>query len=341
MEGLRDMQQRKFGRTNLVVTELGLGGSPLGNRASPISEAQSESIIDSAWNQGIRYFDTAPLYGHGLAEARLGLGLRWKPRAEFVVSSKVGRILQSAPRETIDYGPWAGGLPFACRYDYSCDGARRALEDSLQRLGIEQIEIALIHDIDVFTFGDRQPEMFREAMAGAYRALVALRDEKTVKAIGIGVNEWQPCYQALLMGDFDCFLLAGRYTLLEQAPLDAFLPLCEQRGAAVIIGGGFNSGILATGSIANARYNYGPASPEILAKVRQIEAICAQYAVPLPAAAHQFILAHPAVASHIPGARTPEQIQQNVAWATHPIPSDLWRDLQRADLLRDDAPTPH
>lgn len=335
------MRQRKFGRTDIVVTELGLGGSPIGNRASPISEQQSETIIESAWNNEIRYFDTAPLYGHGLAEARLGYGLRWKPRDEFVVSSKVGRILKPAPRETVDYGPWAGGLPFECRYDYSYDGARRALEDSLQRLGIERIEIALIHDVDVFTHGDRQPEVFREAMVGAYQALVDMRNEGLVKAIGIGVNEWEPCYEALRIGDFDCFLLAGRYTLLEQEPLDAFLPLCEERDVAVVIGGGFNSGILATGSGPHARYNYGPASPEILAKVRQIEAICARYDVPLPAAAHQFILAHPAVASHIPGARTPEQINQNVDWASHQIPSDLWGDLRGARLLRDDAPIPH
>jgi D-threo-aldose 1-dehydrogenase len=334
------MRSRIFGRTGLVVTELGLGGSTLGNRSRAISEQQAEAIIESAWNLGVRYFDTAPLYGHGLAEARLGQGLRWKPREDFVVSSKVGRILESAPRDSVDYGPWASGLAFKCRYDYSYDGARRALEDSIQRTGIERIEIALIHDVDVFTHGDTQPDVFREAMNGAYRALIALREQGVVKAIGIGVNEWEPCYEALRIGDFDCFLLAGRYTLLEQEPLDAFLPLCEQRGAAVIIGGGFNSGILATGSGAHARYNYGPPSAEILAKVRRIESACARHEVPLAAAAHQFILAHPAVVSHIPGARTPEQVRQNVAWATYAIPGEFWDELRRDGLLRADAPIP-
>lgn len=335
------MRVRKFGRTDLMITELGLGGSPLGNRGTAIGETQADAIVESAWDQGIRYYDTAPLYGHGLAEARLGHGLRWKPRDEFVVSSKVGRILTPARRETVDYGPWAGGLPFECRYDYSYDGARRSLEDSLQRLGIERIDIALIHDVDVFTHGEGQPRAFAEAMAGAYRALADLRDQKVVKAIGLGVNEWEPCHQALQMGDFDCFLLAGRYTLLEQEPLDAFLPLCEKRGVAVVVGGGFNSGILATGSRLGARHNYGRASPEILEKVRRIEAVCARYDTPLPAAAHQFVLAHPAVASHIPGARTPEQIQQTVAWAAHRIPSEFWDELRRTGLLRDDAPVPH
>jgi D-threo-aldose 1-dehydrogenase len=334
------MRQQNFGRTDLVVTELGLGGSPLGNRSGAISEQQSEEIIEVAWNLGIRYFDTAPLYGHGLAEARLGHGLRWKPRGDFVVSSKVGRILEPAPRESVDYGPWASGLAFKCRYDYSYDGVRRALEDSLQRMGIERIEIALIHDVDVFTHGESQPEVFREAMNGAYRALVTLREQGVVKAIGIGVNEWEPCYEALRVGDFDCFLLAGRYTLLEQEPLGVFLPLCEQRGAAVIIGGGFNSGILATGSGPHARHNYGSPSVEILAKVRRIETVCARHEVPLAAAAHQFILAHPAVVSHIPGARTPEQVRQNVGWATYPIPNEFWDELRRSGSLRDDAPIP-
>jgi D-threo-aldose 1-dehydrogenase len=335
------MRRRKFGRTDLVVTELGLGGSPLGNRASPISEPQAQAIVEAAWDAGIRYFDTAPLYGHGLAEARLGVGLRWQERDEFVVSTKVGRVLRPAPRGTIDYGPWASGLPFECRFDYSYEGARRSLEDSLQRLGIESVDVALIHDVDVFTHGASQPRVFAEAMDGAYRALADLRDQKVVKSIGLGVNEWQPCHRALEIGDFDCFLLAGRYTLLEQEPLDAFLPLCEKRGVAIIIGGGFNSGILATGSGPGARYNYAPAPPEVLDRVRRIEAICARWKVPLPAAAHQFVLAHPAVAAHIPGARTPKQIEHNVAWAEAPIPSQFWQELRSERLLREDAPTPH
>jgi D-threo-aldose 1-dehydrogenase len=319
---------------------MGLGGSPIGNRAAPITEAQAEAVINAAWSSGMRYFDTAPLYGHGLAEARLGHALRWKPRDEFVVSSKVGRILQAAPRSSIDYGPWASGLPFECHYDFTYDGTMRAFEDSLQRIGLERIEIVLIHDIDVFTFGSEQPDVFRLAMAGAYRALLSLREQGVVKAIGVGVNEWEPCYEALKLGDFDCFLLAGRYTLLEQDSLDPFLSLCMKRQVAVVLGGGLNSGILATGGIPGARHNYAPASAEVLDRVRGIEAVCARYRVPLAAAALQFLLGHPAVASHIPGARTVAQIEQNVGWMNHPIPQQLWSDLKDEGMVRADAPVP-
>lgn len=335
------MHLRKIGRTKLTVTDMGLGGSPIGNRASPISEAQSDAIIQKAWDANIRYFDTAPLYGHGLAEARLGHSLRRKPRSEFVISSKVGRLLRAAPWHTIDFHPWVEGLPFMCHYDYSYDGTMRSLEDSLQRLALERIDIAFIHDIDIFTHGAHgQKTVFKQAMDGAYKALLKLREEGVVSAIGIGVNEWQPCHQALSQGDFDCFLLAGRYTLLEQEPLDKFLPLCEARGAVVIIGGGLNSGILATGAVPGARHNYAPASDSILERVRKIEQVCKSHSVPLPAAALQFLLAHPAIASHIPGMRSVEQIEQNIVWANHPIPSDLWRELKTQHLLREDAPVP-
>lgn len=335
------MHQRKIGRTNLTVTDMGLGGSPIGNRARPISESQSDAIIQKAWDAQIRYFDTAPLYGHGLAEARLGHSLRRKPRSEFVISSKVGRLLRSAPRHSINFYPWTEGLPFTCHYDYSYDGTMRSLEDSLQRLALERIDIVFIHDIDVFTHGvEGQKSVFTQAMNGAYAALLKLRDEGVVSAIGIGVNEWQPCHEALKYGDFDCFLLAGRYTLLEQEPLNEFLPLCTARGTVVIVGGGLNSGILATGAIPGARYNYAAASDSILEKVRKIEQVCKHYSVPLPSAAIQFLLAHPAIASHIPGVRTVEQIEQNIAWANHPIPQDLWRELKNQRLLREDAPVP-
>ncbi len=181
---------------------------------------------------------------------------------------------------------------------------------------------------------------FKEAMEGSYRALLKLRDEGVVKAIGFGVNEWQVCHEALKRGDFDCFLLAGRYTLLEQESLDEFLPLCEARNAAVVIGGGLNSGILATGAVPGAKYNYSPAPPEIMGKVKKIEAVCAAHKVPLPAAALQFLLAHPAIASHVPGTRTVEQMEQNIAWISHPIPPAFWQELKRSGLLREDAPSP-
>jgi D-threo-aldose 1-dehydrogenase len=335
------IKQRKFGRTSLSVTDMGFGAAPIGNFLKPISEETSAAMIERAWAAGIRYFDTAPLYGHGLSELRLGQALRWKPRKDYVVSSKVGRLLHPAPRESIVFTPWVDAAAFRIEFDYSYDGAMRSLEDTLQRMAIERIDIAFIHDCDVFTHGEKQQKIyFKEAMEGSYRALLKLREEGVVKAIGFGVNEWQVCHEALKRGDFDCFLLAGRYTLLEQESLDEFLPLCDARKAAVVIGGGLNSGILATGAVPGAKYNYSPAPDHVMDKVRKIETVCARHKVPLPAAALQFLLAHPAIAAHVPGTRTVEQMGQNIAWISHPIPVDFWAELKHKKLLREDAPVP-
>jgi D-threo-aldose 1-dehydrogenase len=297
-------------------------------------------MVQHAWDAGVRFFDTAPMYGHGLSELRTGHSLRWKRRDDYVLASKVGRVLTPARRESIDFRPWVDGAPFAMRFDYSYDGTMRSFEDSLQRLGLERMDICFIHDIDVFTRGAEQPEVFRQAMDGCWRALESLRSQGLVKAIGVGVNEWQVCHEALKQRDFDCFLLAGRYTLLEQDALEEFLPLCEQRGAAVVVGGGFNSGILATGARPGAKYNYAPAPETVLERVRRIEAVCAEHAVPLPAAALQFVVAHPAIPSFIAGTRTVEQLRQNLEWFTHPIPAEFWAALKRQGLLREDAPVP-
>ncbi|OMQ40157.1 aldo/keto reductase [Ensifer sp. 1H6] len=333
-------EKRKLGRVDIDVTTFGFGTAPLGNIFRPIDEPTAEAMFDAAWNVGVRFYDTAPMYGHGLAELRTGYSLRWKNRDDFVLSSKVGRLLRPAKRETIDFTPWVDAAPFEMDFDYSYDGTMRAFEDSLQRMGLERMDICFIHDIDVFTRGKDQPEVFKQAMDGAWRALEKLRDEGTVKAIGVGVNEWEVCLEALNQRDFDCFLLAGRYTLLEQDSLDVFLPLCEERGAAVIVGGGFNSGILATGAKEGAKYNYAPASAAILDKVSRIEAVCRDHNVPLAAAALQFVVAHPAIPSFMAGTRTAEQLNQNLAWFAHPIPADFWVDLKTKGLLREDAPTP-
>lgn len=332
--------KRRFGRTDLEVTPFAFGTAPIGNIFREIDEATAAAMIDRAWEAGVRYFDTAPMYGHGLSELRTGQNLRWRERDAFVLSTKVGRLLRPASRAAIDFAPWANAAPFRMEFDYSYDGVMRSFEDSLQRLALERIDIAFIHDIDVFTRGDDQPEAFRQAMDGAWRALARLRDEGLVKAIGVGVNEWEVCLAALEARDFDCFLLAGRYTLLEQAALDRFLPLCEERGAAVVVGGGFNSGILATGAKPGAKYNYAPAPAEILAKVARIEAVCARHAVPLAAAALQFVVAHPAIPAFCAGTRTVEQLDQNLAWFAHPIPAEFWAELKREGLLREDAPVP-
>jgi D-threo-aldose 1-dehydrogenase len=248
----------KLGRVNLEVTALGLGTVALGNLFKAVTEAEAANTIAAAWESGIRYYDTAALYGHGLGELRLGHALRGKRRDDFTLSSKVGRRLNPRRRGSINFGGWVDAAPFELVYDYSYDGTLRAFDDALQRLALEHMDICFIHDIDVFTRGAEQPEVFRQAMDGCYRALDKLRTEGALKAIGVGVNEWEVCHEALKQRDFDCFLLAGRYSLLEQEPLTQFLPLCVDRNVSVVIGGGFNSGILATGAIEGSRYNYGP-----------------------------------------------------------------------------------
>lgn len=332
--------KNKFGRVDLDVTAFGFGTAPVGNIFREIDEDTSDGMFQASWDAGVRYYDTAPMYGHGLSELRTGHSLRWKNRDDLVLSSKVGRRLVPAKRGSIDFAPWTNAAPFNMEFDYSYDGTMRAFEDSLQRLALERMDIVFIHDIDVFTRGDDQPEVFKQAMDGAWKALSQLRDEGVVKAIGVGVNEWQVCQAALEARDFDCFLLAGRYTLLEQDAQDTFLPMCVERGAAVVVGGGFNSGILATGAKEGAKYNYAPAPDDIMDRVRKIEAVCADHGVPLPAAALQFVVAHPAIPSFVAGTRTVEQLNQNLAWFSHDIPVDFWSELKHKGLLRKDAPVP-
>lgn len=337
---MQPSDRRQFGRVDLDVTALGLGTASIGNIFKEVSEETSDAVITRAWEAGIRHFDAAPFYGHGLAELRCGHSLRWKNRDDFLLSSKVGRILKPRKRGEINFAPWKNAAAFEWTFDYSYDGIMRSFEDSLQRLALERMDICYIHDIDTFTRGADQPQVFEEAMGGAWKALASLREQGLVKAIGVGVNEWEVCQAALLRHDFDCFLLAGRYTLLEQGALDTFLPLCEERGVAVVVGGGFNSGILATGAQEGARYNYAPAPAVILDKVRKIEALCLRYHVPLPAAALQFVVAHPAIATFMAGARSVEQLNQNLHWFTYDIPEDFWAELKSQGLLHAQAPTP-
>lgn len=332
---------RKFGRVGFDITDMGFGAAPIGNFLRPIPEAEAGAMVERAWDAGMRYFDTAPYYGHGLSELRLGHYLRWKPREQFVVSSKVGRVLKAARKETIDFKPWVDAAPFKPRFDYSYDGTMRSFEDSLQRLGLGYIDILFIHDADVFTHGaEMQKVYFKQAMDGCYRALIELREQGLVKAIGVGVNNWEVMLDFMKAGDFDTLLVAGRYTLLEQESLNELLPLCERRGTAIVIGGGFNGGILATGAVPGAKWNYAPAPAPIMEKVKKIEAVCARHNVPLPAAALQFLLAHPAVASHVPGTRNVQQMNQNLELVAHPIPAAFWQELKTEGLLRQDAPVP-
>lgn len=337
---MKPSDKRVFGRSGLNVTAFAFGTAPIGNFLRPMDEQTADAMIQTAWDAGIRFYDTAPMYGHGLSELRAGYSLRWKKRDEFVLASKVGRVLKPAKRSEIDFAPWSNAAPNTMNFDYSYDGTMRSFEDSLQRLALEHIDMLFIHDIDRFTRGDEQPEVFRQAMDGCWRALEKLRSEGVVKAIGVGVNEWQVCHEALKQRDFDCFLLAGRYTLLEQEAVDEFLPLCVDRGAAVLVGGGFNSGILATGAVPGAKYNYSPAPKPVMEKVAKIEEVCRAHGVPLPAAALQFVVAHPAIPSFCAGTRTVQQLEQNLAWFSFPIPGEFWADLKKKGLLREDAPVP-
>lgn len=335
-----------FGRVDLSITQMGFGAAPIGNIFRPIPDEICESMVDHAWEEGIRYFDTAPMYGHGLSELRLGQALRKHNRSDFVLSTKVGRLLKAKgthPRaEPKDgFSPWYNPMPFDIVYDYSYDGTMRSIEDSFQRLGTNQIDVVMIHDIDSFIHTpEMQKSYYRQAMDGAYKALEQLRSEGAVKAIGVGCNQWEVCHQALQDGDFDCFLIAGRYTLLEQEALTEFLPLCEEREIAIISGGAFNSGILATGVTKNAKYNYAPAPAHIKELVTAIEKVCAEFGVSLAAAALQFVLAHPSVKTVIPGTRTVDQLKRNINTLHEPIPADLWRSLKQRRLIRADAPTP-
>jgi D-threo-aldose 1-dehydrogenase len=337
---MQPFEKRRFGRTDLTVTTVGYGTAQVGNFFRKISEAEADEMFQTAWDAGLRYFDTAPYYGHGLSELRTGYSLRWKDRDSFVLSSKVGRLLTPARRADINFSPWVDAAPFNFHFDYSYEGTMRSFEASMQRLGLERMDVCYIHDVDVFTLGSEQPELFKVAMDGAWRALESLRSQGVLRAIGVGVNEWQVCHEALKQRDFDCFLLAGRYTLLEQDALEEFLPLCEARGVAVAVGGGFNSGILATGAVAGAKYNYGPAPASVMSRVAELEKVCAEFEVPLPAAALQFVVAHPAIPTFISGTRTAAQLKQNLAWFSHPIPKPLWSALKERGLLGESAPTP-
>jgi D-threo-aldose 1-dehydrogenase len=330
---------RNLGTTSLRVTEIGFGGAPLGNLFAAVTDEEAQASLRTAWDNGCRFFDTAPLYGYGLSERRVGDALRDKPREQYVLSTKVGRLLRPGTqgRGGTDF---KSPMPFHAEFEYSYDATMRSFEDSLQRLGLDRIDVALIHDIGRDWHGDRQPAIVRQAMTGAAKALAELKAAGRVGAIGIGVNEAEVCEEALEQGEFDCFLLAGRYTLLEQAPLDRLFPACRKRNVSIIIGGPFNSGLLARVGQPDATYNYGAVPPEIAERAAALHAVCSRHGVPLPAAALQFPLAHPVVASVIPGARNAAEVASHWQWARLKIPSALWEDLRAEGLLHPEAPVP-
>jgi D-threo-aldose 1-dehydrogenase len=348
-QGEARMKTRPFkapSGATLSFTELGFGAAPIGNLYRAHSEEQAQTALAAAWDAGIRYFDTAPLYGLGLSETRLNHFLRGKKRQDYLLSTKVGRRLKvSAPQDRTGIGKFFDTPSRKEIYDYSYDGVMRSLEDSLERLGVDSVDMLFAHDVDVFTHKsiearDQRINEFMEKGSGGYKALRKLRDEKVIKGFGAGINEWEAAEILAKAGDFDVFLLAGRYTLLEQEALQSFLPLCVERGIGIVLGGAFNSGILAKGPKPGAFYNYDAAPQPILERVQAIQKVCKAHGVELAEAALRFPLVHPAVVTVIPGMSRAEEIGLNLNILKAKIPPALWVDLKTQGLMRKDAPVP-
>lgn len=322
------MRTSSIGTTSLNVTQLGLGTAPLGGLYKPVSDGDSFATMELAWNSGIRFFDTAPQYGNGLSERRLGQFLSTKSRSDFVLATKVGRLLRKPSQNVGEDEYYKGTPPERPIFDFSYDGVMRSVDESLARLGLARIDMLHIHDPD---------NHYDVAIAGAYRALDRLRADGTISAVGAGMNQAEMLGRFARDGKFDCFLLAGRYTLLEQRSLDVFLPLCMAKQISVIIGGVYNSGLLANPSD-QAKFNYTDAEPALVDRARKLEAICRGHDVALRAAALQFPLAHPAVTSVLLGPRNVAELSDSLSLVSQKIPSSLWEDLRSAGLLDPRAP---
>lgn len=318
------------------LPKLGFGGAPLGDMFKRIDNATAHDTLETAWNAGIRYYDTAPHYGAGLSEHRFGEFLATQPRNDYVLSTKVGRVLEPSPDGPETAPPFVNGLYFKRRLDYSADGAKRSIEDSLQRLGVGRIDLVYIHDLAEDALGAEWTEHFATAMQGAAKALTELREQGVIRGWGLGVNRIEPCLRALEESDPDVFLLATQYHLLDQSGARELFPACLDRNVRVVVGSPFGSGLLAGG----AHYHYAEAEQAQIERRDRIAAICNAHGVDIKAAALQFSAAHPAVASIIPGASRAERIPQNIALMNASIPADLWAELKSEGLLPEDAHTP-
>lgn len=324
------MERVRLGRSSLDITRLGLGTAPLGGLFEPVSDDDAEATIAAAWSRGVRFYDTAPLYGFGLAEQRLGAFLRKQPRDSYVISTKVGRLLRPDATATNEDPHYKGAPPLRPRFDYSYDGVMRSVEESLVRLGLDRIDVLLVHDPD---------DHYDEAVAGAFRALQRLRDDGRIKAIGAGMNQSEMLTRFAEAVPVDCFLLAGRYTLLDQGALTALFPICQKQNIAIILGGIYNSGILANPH-GQAKFNYEDADATLVARARQLDALCKRHGTELKAAAIQFCLAHAAVTVGLQGARNAQEAADNIAMAQASIPAAFWRELRAGNLIDPRAPLP-
>jgi D-threo-aldose 1-dehydrogenase len=339
---MSEAPRRRLGRTTIEVPAFGLGCAPLAGLQAPVAEGAADALLETAWAQGVRYYDTAPWYGRGLSELRTGRMLRQAPREQFVISTKVGRTFHRPQNpDTFRSAFWAGGLPFEHRFDYTYDGVMRAYEQSLMRLGLNRIDILLIHDLDLAELGseDLVARHLRDLETSGWRALESLRTAGEVRALGAGVNIRGTMATMLARFDLDLFLVAMPYTLLDQAVLDDEFPLCHSRGVGIVVGAPYASGILATGAAhPGSLYNYEPAPSEVIAKVAKIEALCERHSIPRQAAALQFPLRQPQVASVIAGAISSDQLQANLAWMRVPIPEAFWDELRASGLVHPASP---
>jgi D-threo-aldose 1-dehydrogenase len=337
------LARRELGRTGLEVCTLGFGGAGIGNLYRVLEDSDAQDAVRESFAAGVRYFDTAPFYGFGLSELRIGAALRGEA-TPLVVSTKVGRrLVPTGPQDArIGREGYFSPRPFAPVFDYGYDAVMRSHAESLERLGLPRVDILLCHDIGRLTHGERHAERVGEFLEGGYRAMRELRDAGAVRAIGLGVNEWEIGVELMRSCEFDCILLAGRYTLLEQPALPELLPLCAARGVSIICGGPFNSGILAAGSRAGAssHYNYVAPPPAVLERVRRLEQLCEEFAVPLQAAALQFPLGHAAVASVVAGCANGAESRNCARMFAHPIPGAFWTALRDRGLVDEHAPLP-
>jgi len=324
-----------------MTVRIGFGASGLGTLSWDIPDDVAQAILEEAYAVGYRYFDTSPLYGHGLSELRLGRFLRGLPRESYLLSTKVGRYLVAPKRgEAVDKGQWIAPLGLKPILDYSYDGTMRALEQSVNRLGVASIDIVYIHDLDRRNLGADFDRCYAQALDGAYRALDELRRSGDVKAIGAGINEADVATDLIRACDLDCLMLAGRYTLLEQGALDDFLPLAARRKVDVVVAGVFNSGILVKGPVPGGKYDYGEAPPDIVARAKRIAEVCTEFGVSMAAAAVQFPFGHPAIKTVVVGMSRLKNVRQNMDWFQESIPQALWARLKDVGVLAADTPTP-
>ena len=336
---MNHLDKRILGKTGLKLPLLGFGGAPLGELFKKVSITQAEDTLYQAYNNGIRYYDTAPFYGHGLSEHRLGHMLRQKIRSEFILSTKIGRVynpFQGYPKD-FDGSPWLGGLPFQSYFDYSSEGFERSYVDSTLRLGLNRIDLLVIHDLDQGYHGKKIQQRLKELESGV-DWLKKMKTSGLIKGFGAGINDMQMMSVFMEHFDMDFFLVAMPYTLLDQSPLEGVFSLCKKREISIIIGSPYASGILAAGSKYKSTYGYIPATNEILKKIKFIESICRKFGVPLKAAALQFTLFHPLVSSVIPGMLNKDEVMENIQMIKHPIPGELWLEMKKNGLLHHEAP---